>query len=241
MKPWFWQLLLLVVIWLVAWFGIRLMLTTIREEMDSVQKSSVLREHREKQLARLPELEKQHALIEGKVRELSIILDKERLVTFIEDLEVIALKHGVQIEMQSKDNAFLESKTTLVEKKDGKPAGAVSKETDDTDVLKRGTMKETGIMTELPLKKFLKLTILLTGSYQSITQYLYELERMPYALDVISLHLKEHNSDGDSVVSGSGALNPFTELPVVISPKQERSSLENRLDATFETVVYMRE
>ncbi|MGB4943118.1 MAG: hypothetical protein WBO92_03320, partial [Candidatus Moraniibacteriota bacterium] len=123
-KPTVIQLVLFGTIGLVGWFGIRLLLSTIQTKMDDIQKHAVTREHREKQLERLPELEAQHALIAEHVGSLGIILTKDRLVEFIERLEHLAGEEGVAIEIESRDNAFLESKITATEKKTGtaKPA-----------------------------------------------------------------------------------------------------------------------
>ncbi len=238
-RPLLLQVSLVFCIGLIGWFGIRPFLATIKEKMDSIQKLSVTQEHRGKQLDRLPELEKQHGLIGDRAKELDIILNKERLVDFIEQLESLASSNGVEIEIESRDNAFLESKVTLPEKKEsGKPV-AGEKPEDAPEPPKKGAAKETGILAELPIKKYLKLTITITGQYRSVVQYLHQLETMPFALDVISLNLKKHPEDGDLVAPESGVLNPFGEAAP--SPAAPIISSEPRLDATFETVVYMKD
>lgn len=237
-KPILWQTLLIALIALIGWFAVRMVLSAIKEKMDSIQRLSVTQEHRAKQLERLPELEKQHGLIEARAKEMDIVLAKDRLVDFIEELEAMALANEVLIEIESRDNTFLESKVTAVTEKKttGKSAVVPDKTDDDSVSPKKGSTKESGIIAELPIKKYLKLTITLTGDYQSIIRYLYQLETMPFALDIISLHMKEHPEDGDLVPPASGALNPFGQTPQVFSTNLLQPL---RLDATFETVIYM--
>ena len=236
------QIAFFVVIGLIAWFGGRPLVSTIQTKMDDIQKSSVLREYREKQLKRLPELEAQHRLIDENNEQLSIILTKDRLVEFIETLERLAVKESVIIEIESRDNAFLESKVTATDKKDASqkqtPVQSADKENAANETTKRGPVaKEVGIIADLPLKKFLKLTITATGKYADVVRYLHRVEHLPYALDIISLNIKEHPADGDLVASESGALNPFGEkvLPQLQAPEV------GMLDVVFDAVVYMKE
>ncbi len=240
------QGILLGIICLIAWFGIRPLLTTIQIKMDDIQKLSVIREYREKQLERLPELEAQHALISEQKDRLNIILTKERLVDFIETLEQQALADGVTIKIESRDNAFLESKVTIVNEKEkangSKQPVSGEKETEDSVApVKKGggTDKGTGIIAELPLKKFLKLTMTVSGEYGMIIRYLRHLETLPYALDVISLDIKVQPEEGDRVSSGAGTFNPFGELPESVTPPPMPKT--DQLDAVLETVVYIQD
>lgn len=242
-KPMVMQLALLVVIGLIGWFGIRPFLSTIQEKMDDIQKLSVTREHREKQLERLPDLEAQHALISEHEDRLGIILTKDRIVEFIQETEQLAQEEGVAVEIKSRDNAFLESKVTVTEKKDV-PAKSAATPTDKAEAAaepakKAPASKETGIVTELPLKKYLKLTITVTGEYGNVVRFLHRLETLPYALDVIGLNMKQRTEDADLISTGSAVFNPFVgEATAEVLPK---ISKVNVLEAVFETVVYMKD
>lgn len=242
-KPMVMQLALLAVIGLIGWFGIRPFLSTIQEKMDDIQKLSVTREHREKQLERLPELEAQHALISEHEDRLGIILTKDRIVEFIQEIEQLALEEDVAVEIESRDNAFLESKVTVAEKKDA-PAKSAATPTEKAEAAaepakKAPASKETGIVTELPLKKYLKLTITVTGGYGNVVSFLHRLETLPYALDVIGLNMKQRAEDADLISTGSAAFNPFVgEATAEVAPKVSKV---NVLEAVFETVVYMKD
>lgn len=242
-KPMVMQVALFAVIGLIGWFGIRLLLSTIQEKMDDIQKLSVTREHREKQLERLPDLEAQHALIAEHEDRLAIILTKDRIVEFIQEIETLAQEENVAIEIESRDNAFLESKVTAVEKKDAaaKPAATAADKAEAAaePAKKTPAAKETGIVTELPLKKYLKLTITVTGKYGDAVRFLHRLETLPYALDVIGLNMKERAEEADLVAAESATFNPFAgeESPEV----RPNPAKVNVLEAVFETVVYMKD
>lgn len=240
-KPSVMQITFFTVIGLVAWFGARPLLSTIQTKMDDIQKLAFTREHREKQLERLPDLEAQHAIIDEHDERLEIILTKDRLVEFIETLERLAVDEEVVIEIESRENAFLESKVTVKEKKEtpAKTATPADKSDEVAETPKKApASKETGIITELPLKKFLKLTITVTGKYGNIVRYLHRVETLPYALDVIGMNIKERPSDADRITLGSGTLNPFGESAPVQTEKPKKVFV---LDAVFDTVVYMRD
>lgn len=241
-KPIVMQISLFAVIGLVGWFGIRLLLSTIQEKMDDIQKLSVTREHREKQLERLPDLEAQHALIGEHADRLGIILTKDRIVEFIQKIEQLAEDEDVTVEIESRDNAFLESKVTPAEKKDvaAKPAATAADKAEAAaePAKKAPSAKETGIVTELPLKKYLKLTITATGEYGNVVRFLHRLETLPYALDVIGLNMKLRAEEADLVAQESGVLNPFAEEA---STAVRTASKVEVLEAVFETVVYMKE
>ncbi len=242
-KPMVLQLLLFVAIGLIGWFGIRPFLSTIQEKMDDIQKLSVTHEHREKQLERLPDLEAQHALISEHENRLGIILTKDRIVEFIQEIEELAQEENVAVEIESRDNAFLESKVTVAEKKDT-TAKSVATPTDKAEAAaepakKAPTSKETGIVTELPIKKYLKLTITVTGEYGDAVRFLHRLETLPYALDIIGLNIKQRAEDADLIATESAAFNPFAgEATDEVLPT---ISKVNVLEAVFETVVYMKD
>lgn len=245
MKPAVTQIVLFAVIGLGAWFGVRPFLATIQARMDDIQKLSVMREYREKQLERLPDLEAQHALIGEEQGRLNIILTKDRLVEFIEALEQLALETDVTIEIESRDNAFLESKVTSAEKpgvatKRTAAPGDEKGESADEPVKKSSAgAKETGIVSELPLKKFLKLTMTVSGEYGNIIRYLQRLETLPYALDVVGMHIRQQPETGDRVAPVNGAPNPFGVTSE--SEASVQSPRTNVLEAVFETAVYTKD
>lgn len=235
MKPWVVQGTLLLGIGLLFWFGIRPLHGLIRIQMDEIQKLDVLREHKSRQMQRLPELEKQNALIEERGKTLEIVLTKEEIVEFIRTLERLAEETGVKIEIASKDNTLLESKITLplpgAGAKNQKTAAPTEEGTDDvaappTPQPKRGG-KQVGpaMLNELSLKHYIRLSITVKASYKSMVTYLHKLETMPYAVEIIGVTIKEAEKEREETESASST----SSLQAVV------------LSAEFDTLVYTKE
>lgn len=199
-KPWILQCGILLSIGLLGWFGIRPLYQLIATKMDAIQQLDVLREYRSNEIKRLPELEKQFALIDAQAPGMDIILSKEALVGFVEQLEELAVAAGVNIEITSRDNAFLESKVTVI--KDGaakEKKDVVSPEDEGsippTPAQKSKTKGAQGLLEKLPLKKYIRLTLTVQGTYANLISYLHKVETMPYALEVIGLVVKEASKE----------------------------------------------
>ncbi len=242
-RPYLLQLCLWGVIASIGWFGVRFLLQGIRMTQNQLQEFSVLAEHRQKQMNEIPRLGEQFDFIQEHQDALRIILAKEDLVNFIELLEKLAQENNVIISMTSKDNTLLESKTTVLPSKSDTKGVKVDSESAANEK-KPSVKKETGIRQDLPLKKSLTLTITVTGSYSDIVVYLQKIETMPFALDVVGIHIEERSEEKDILFKESG-VNPFTPdgLADASTDITERSldSKQLFLNAHFETVVYMRE
>ncbi len=234
MKPWVVQGTLLLGIGLLFWFGIRPLHGLIRTEMDEIQKLDVLREHKSRQMQRLPELEKQNALIEERGKTLEIVLTKEEIVEFIRTLERLAEETGVKIEIASKDNTLLESKITLPLPGAGakNPKAASGEGTGEevaatpTPQPKRGG-KQTGpaMLNELSLKHYIRLSITVKAPYKSMVTYLHKLETMPYAVEIIGVTIKEAEKEREETEAASNV----SSLQTVV------------LSTEFDTLVYTKE
>lgn len=239
------QLCLWLVIVLVGWFGIRFFMQEIQKTQNQLQEYVVLGEYRQKQMAEIPHLEGQYAFINEHQETLSLILTKEEIVDFIKALEQIAETLDISITMTSNDNTLLESKTTSKVKigATGKDDSSGSKESSDepTPAVKKAPVKKvTGIREDLPLKQSLELVISVSGEYPSIIEFLHRVETMPYALDIISLHLEEHPQEKDIFFRESG-VNLFSSDETTAPAIPVLSDRPFLLDAYFETVIYIKE
>ncbi len=241
LKPWLIQGSLILAIGLLFWFGIRPLHGLIRMEMDEIQKLDVLREHKSRQMQRLPELEKQHALIEERSKELDIIFTKEELVEFIRTLERLAQETGVEITITSRDNTLLESKISLPLPGSKPPSVAASPgAADPTDKVdpptpnpapsKRGGSKtESGLLSELPLKNYIRLSITVKAPYRAMVAYLHKLETLPTATEIIGVKVKE--AELERTEAGTAA-------EVVAKPTKDESVV---LATDFDMLVYIQE
>ncbi len=248
-KPWVIQCGLMLLIGLLLWFGVRSLHMAISGRMDTIQQMDVLREYRSAEMQRLSELEKQNALIESRAQELDIILSKEELVGFVRELERLAKNEGVEIEIVSRDNTFLESKTTPKESPGKDKKEGVSGESNDTDIPptpneKRKT-KATGLLDALPLKHYIRITLTIKAPYRAMISYLSKVETMPYALEVLGLSIKEAEAERVTNVTGvfSGDLVQGGEQDVVAIPEAAREDVSAAvvLATELDLVVYTKE
>lgn len=238
MKPWVIQMSLLILIGLLAWFGIWPLLDLIQEQKDEIQKISVLQEHRSSELQRLPELEKYDGLIQEHGPELELMPTKDELVTFISDLERLADQSRVHITISSQDNTLLESKVTAQPSK-GNAKGDTADVSDDaessTSADKRKPKGPGGILDALPLKRYIRLNILVQAPYAAMTEYLHKVETMGYAVEVVNLVVKEATEEdramleGDALAVSSGARAAAVPLS------------SNMLSTTVGLVIFTRE
>lgn len=241
-KPWILQCGVLLVIGLAFWYGIRPLRVLVAEQMNSIQRLEVLREHRSNEIGRLPELEKQETLIGARIPEMEIILSKEAIVHFVEELERLAVAEGVKIAISSRDNALLESKITPKnsapkEKKDT-PAPMESEEDTAPAVVNKTKGKTApGLLDKLPLKQYIRLTLTVKGTYPALISYLHKIETMPYAIEVIGLALKEALKETEEAYAESDAMQ--VSLPVGSDVVSQRTAfLPTILSTDFDIVVY---
>lgn len=247
-KPWVIQGGLMLLIGLLLWFGARSLYMAINGRMDTIQQMDVLREYRATEMQRLSELEKQNALIESRAKELNIILSKEELVGFVRELERLAKDEGVEIEIVSRDNTLLESKTTPKEPTGKDKKEGVGTDSSDADVPpapneKRKT-KTTGILDTLPLKHYIRITLTIKAPYKAMINYLGKVETMPYALEVLGLSIKEAEVERVANATGvfSGDLVQGGEQDVV-TPEAVREDVPTavKLATELDLVVYTKE
>ncbi len=236
-KPLVFQTLLLAVVGGGGWFGIAKLHELIQARQDRLQALDILSDYRYRQAQQLPMLNEYNQFILSHASALDVTLTKEHLVDFVRTIEDLALRSNVEVTINSRDNTFLESKLTPT-----KPSSADKKSGDDdggSAVKTVAPKKPTGILGEVPLDQYLRLDIVVTGTYPNIVNYLQQLETLPYALDVIGLNMVEHTGNG---ASASDALpvvvdpfNPGSTPPVPIPSPQVI-----RLDANLDTVVYLK-
>lgn len=231
------------------WFGIRPLHQMISARMDTIQQLDVMREFRSGEIKKLPDLEKQNDLIQSYKKDLMIVLGKDDFVGFIQKLEELAASEGVKIEIVSRDNTLLESKITKPENSKEKKIGTEASSSDETvppvSADKRKAKNSTEMLDKLPLKHYIRLTLIVDAPYEALVRYLAKVETMPYALEILGLVIKESEKKSDetgpafsgdfvqSDTSQSGSargqiLVPIQPLPLILSGE-------------FDLVVYTKE
>ncbi len=125
---------------IIAWFGIRPFHGFIKDKADAIQEYYAFRENRERQLKKLPDLEKQFEHILTHESTIDILSSEDQIVDFVKTIERLGEEAEVHIEIQSKDSKG------IVEKQ--KPTKKTSKaseadETEDTGAKKKQIPKSS--------------------------------------------------------------------------------------------------
>lgn len=239
-KPWVFQGGLLVAIGVLVWFGVRPLREMITGRMNTIQQLDVMRSYRTAEVQKLPDLEKQNTLIDSYQKDVEIILSKDDLVSFIQSLEDLADREGVKLEIVARDNTLLESKVTKpVTMKDKGLTPSTPEVATPVTAEKRKIKSGEMLLEKLPLKNYIRLTLVIQAPYSALVGYLAKLETMPYALEVIGLSIKESDKeDTNASASFSGDFVQSETAQESILPPQP-SSLT--LLGEFDLVVYTKE
>jgi len=224
---------------LIAWFGIVPFQDFITEKADSIQEYHATRENQERQIARLPDLQKQFENILAHEKALDILLPESQIVDFVKTLEELAVTTDTHVEIEAKDkDAIEEKKSTRPIKKGGDTT------LDDEDTKKK---VQPLILDSVPYDRYLHVSVIVTGEYGNIVAFLHKMETLPLGLDVIGLSIRTRDAE-DSVAEkpDDPGRNPFlilSESPSVEEsiPSQEvkEEVIKGTLEATFDTVIYV--
>lgn len=217
---------------LLLWLAIFPIRSFLHERMDDIQKFYTSRENRDRQIAQLPDLSKQFEMITADENTLHILLAEEHIVEFVKTLERLAEETKVEIEIISKDN--------------GAPTDVKKTVQKQTATNAENEKKDKSILGNLPFDRYLHLGITVRGGYSDIIFFLHRMETLPFGLDVVGMELRTEDKEGGSqrTVSDAG-VNPFLLTPtgenaVPLSEETKKESVQqNRLEATFDTVVYI--
>ncbi len=231
---------------LLFWFGILPFDSFVTEKADEIQQLSVLRQNRERQIGKLPELQAQFENIRANEDTLKVLLNEEHIIDFIKTLESLTRNTGVEITIQSKDGTVIQEKSVI------KSLPMMKKSASSSPVGKAANT--TSIVDTLPYDRYLRLNIVVRGSYGNIVNFLHKMETLPYALDVVGVSMKDR---GDAVstpsTAGSGR-NPFlitpSDNPTPLSPDKPADQpitegapvappIIGNLEASFDTAVYL--
>lgn len=224
--------ILLVSMILIVWLGIIPFRKNIVEKADEIQEFFSVRENRQKQLSKLPELKSQFNLIEANEKKLDIILPESRVVDFVKILEELAKETKTEITIQSQDKGAIQEK------------GAAKKPVKKSSDGEKSDAPEKNIVTimdSLPYDRYLRINIMLVGEYRDIVTFLNKMETLPYALDVVGVKMKVRESDDKKESAPDPRNNPFLLSPgLTLSTVPEETEVPTgRIEAVFDTAVYV--
>lgn len=224
---------------LIVWFGIIPFQRFITEKADGIQEYHATRENRERQIARLPDLQKQFEKILADEKTLDILISENRIVDFVKTLEGLALATNTHVTIQAKD------KDAIEERKSTRPAKKVTDAAADDELGKKKT--QASILDSVPYDRYLHVSVVVIGEYENITAFLHKMETLPLGLDVVGLNMKVRD-EADVAVErpDNPGKNPFlilSESPsageIISSENVEDELIKGSLEATFDTVIYV--
>ncbi|TXI35165.1 MAG: hypothetical protein E6Q53_00280 [Candidatus Moraniibacteriota bacterium] len=222
---------------LIAWFGIRPFHTFIKDKADAIQEYYAFRENRERQIKRLPDLEKQFEHILAQEQTIRILTPEDQIVGFVKTLERLGTESDVHVEIQARDsNGIVEVP---------KATRSARKENDKTEDESEVTPKKKEapkIAESLPYERYLPISVVLIGEYENIVTFLYRMETLPYGLDVIGMKVKKREIDEIVTKPSSPGRNPFLILAqgeTITTETEEEQAIPGSLEATIETAVYI--
>lgn len=220
---------------LIAWLGIVPFQRFITEKADGIQEYHATRENQERQIARLPELEKQFENILAHEKTLGILLAESQIVDFVKTLEGLALSTGVHVEIRAKDKDAIEEKQVI----------RSTKVTDEAASAANKKKEQPKILDSVPHSRYLHVGIVVTGEYENIVAFLHKMETLPLGLDVIGISMKTRDiEEQERERADNPGRNPFLILSqgtVETTPSEEdaKEVIPGSLEATFDTVVYV--
>lgn len=233
------MLMLFAGIGLLLWFGIMPFQKFITEKADGIQEYHASRENRERQIARLPDLQNQFENILLHEKTLDILLSENQIVDFVKTLEKLATDTDTLIRIEAKDKDAIEEKKA--------PVRSAKKATDTSDDIDTPVKKKASatILESVPYDRYLHVMVIATGEYQNIMAFLHKVETLPIGMDIVGLSIRKREEEESLKPVGNPGGNPFLILgdgsavssdAAAIVPEQV---LQGSLEAEFDTVIYM--
>ncbi len=223
---------------LIAWFGIRPFHAFIKEKADAIQEYYAFRENRERQIKRLPDLQKQYEHILEQEQSIRILTPEDRIVEFVKTLERLGTESAVHVEIQARDsNGIVEVPKAT------RSARKANDKTDDESEVTPKKKEAPKIAESLPYERYLPISVVLIGEYENIAAFLYKMETLPYGLDVIGMKVKKREIDEIVTKPSSPGRNPFLILAqgetTFTETEEEEKAIPGSLEATIETAIYI--
>ncbi|MDO8565637.1 MAG: hypothetical protein Q7S04_00435 [Candidatus Moranbacteria bacterium] len=218
----------------IIWYGIVPLKQAIYEKMRSIQEFYAMRENRQKQVVRLPELKAQYDVILQNEKLLDVLISENEIVNSVKTFEGIADETHVEMSITAKENGQITESKKIVAKADQPVKG-------DADVSSKnsaGKEKSTDILSDIPFDWYLYLNVRVRGRYEDVVVFLHKMETLPMGLDVIRLEMRRGEAaDAVGSVSGSG-INPFL-LSSGDTQAEPSVAQKDVFEAVFDVLIYV--
>ena len=156
---------LVVYVVLIIFFVYFLVMPSVAEisnKAQLIQQQEIDRKMNEERVASLPAMEEGYVLFKESENDLTIIMDSEREVDFIKELEVLAEETKNMIEFRVQENV---DKKSVSKKKEG----------------------EADIKSKLAYANYLPMQIALEGDYESLLKFMNRLENFHNYVNIVSV------------------------------------------------------
>lgn len=186
----------------------------IDKKNSEIQEKIAKQENDKEKISKLPSFKSQFEMIANEEEKVKIGVSKDNVVALLEKIEKISGETGNRVKIEIEN-------TQDQNKKD------VSKSKEKEDDVK----EEKKILENLPLDRFIKINIVLTGSYQNLISFLNKIENADYYSDIISIKISK-----DSEKNFSN--NPFDNSKITNTGNQKESE-KNELFSRITIVFYL--
>ena len=186
----------------------------IDKKNSEIQEKIAKQENDKEKISKLPSFKSQFEMITNEEEKVKIGVSKDNVVALLEKIEKISGETGNRVKIEIEN-------TQDQNKKD------VSKSKEKEDDVK----EEKKILENLPLDRFIKINIVLTGSYQNLISFLNKIENADYYSDIISIKISK-----DSEKNFSN--NPFDNSKITNTGNQKESE-KNELFSRITIVFYL--
>lgn len=157
----------------------------IRYASDEVQKRNIDNEISQKRIGKIPEIENQIKLFSEKENECGIMLEPDKEIDFIKNLESLAESTGNKISLKIDET---------------KP-----KSSNDSDSEKN----KSEIKNNLPHKEHIIVKIDLEGDYPELVNFINKIENMKYHTNVIAMNISKKDGNNFSIRENGDSFSVF--------------------------------
>lgn len=190
------------------------LLDRIRNTNDQIQQEAMKQESMKLHVEQLPKIQNQYETVVNNPDLASALLDRNKAVVLIEKLEKLAENTKNEITITVQENASVKKTSTKV---------AVS--------------AAEALVADLPSSDYLQIKINLTGSYDSIVEFVARLERFEYYSDIVAIQISKEDEVAASVSNNSNN-GMFGQSAVGSGEKVPVPSRSDALTASLDTVFY---
>ncbi|NTU66916.1 MAG: hypothetical protein HGB08_03265 [Candidatus Moranbacteria bacterium] len=203
-----------------SYFSAKLLLGKIADTADSIQEGILDDQLRKSKIGDIPRMEEISKNIAQNSDATASIIDESMEIDFIKSLETLADDTGNEITLSvddpEKDKATQKATTNSKDKQ-----------------------TEKGIKDSLSHSKFISLNIMLSGSYESMVDFVHKLENDRYYVNVISIDSRKDQRQAGSSNQGNGSIFISSGRNDELGDSPSEKDDSEKLTTTLKAVVYL--